>query len=296
MMRLLIGLLNLLPITWATAVTRGLGAFFYSVAGSRRKVVLRNLDTAYGDTIPSSEKEKIARQSFQHLLTSLMEFFRTPHLLKDAKERFAFEGTEHLDRAFAKGHGVILVISHIGSWESLAFLPYLRGYPCSVIVREIKNRYVESWGRDMRKITGLHPIDRRNSIRPVLSELKKNHLVAILIDQWAGPDGLWMDFFKKPTSTTSIPARLASKTKAALIPAACLREDSGRYRIVIFPEVPLAQGESWEKDTTKSLNDWLEKLILKFPGQWIWAHKRWKDLSRYSLEKARTQETSSELN
>lgn len=288
-MRILIALMNLLPVAAATALTRFLGTVFYHAAGSRKRVVLRNLDTAYGSSISSSRKEKIARESFRHLLTSLMEFFRTPKLLADAQERFAFEGTEHLDCAFKKGNGVILVISHIGSWESLAFLPYLRKYPCSVIVREIKNPHVEKWSREMRKITGLHPIDRRNSIRPVLSELKKNHLVAVLIDQWAGPDGLWMNFFSKPTSTTSIPARLARKTQAALIPAACIRESAGRYRIMIFPEVPVAEGESWEKETTRTLNEWLEKLILKYPNQWIWAHKRWKSITRYSLEQAQTE-------
>ena len=95
-------------------------------------------------------------------------------------------------------------------------------------------------------------------------------------------DGLWIDFFGKPTSTTSVPARLALRTGAALIPAYCLREASGQYRICIKPEVPIEGGpQDAEKATTSQLNRLLEKEFLEHPEQWIWNHRRWKDYSRY---------------
>lgn len=278
---LLIGFLNLLPVTWVYAMSRFLGDAYFLFFPKRRKTVLENLDHAYGNSVSQEEKNKIARESIRNLTASLVDFFMTPATVKRAEENFEFEGTEHLDRAFERGHGVIFVISHLGSWEYLAFLPYLRKYPCSVVVRNIRNPYLEKWSRENRRITGLNPIDREKSVRRILTELKNNHLVAILIDQWAGPDGLWQKFFNKETSTTSVPARLAEKTKAALIPGYCLRMGAGKYKIVIHPEVPLAQGENWEADTTSALNRILEKEILKYPGQWTWAHRRWKDKSRY---------------
>lgn len=278
----LAGLMNLFPISFSTWFARRIGDFLFWSLPKRRKTALQNLETAYGNSISQERKKQIARESFRNFGTSIIELIRMPFMLREAKDRFAFEGTEHLDAAFQKGKGVILVISHLGSWEYLAFLPFLRGYPCSVIVRPVRNPYLYQWIQDLRKATQLHPIDRSKSIRTVLQELKQNHLVAILIDQWAGPDGLWIDFFGKPTSTTSVPARLASRTGAALVPAYCLREASGRYRICIKPEVPLeGEGEERERATTLKLNRLLEKEFLAHPEQWIWTHRRWKEYGRY---------------
>jgi Kdo2-lipid IVA lauroyltransferase/acyltransferase len=277
----LTAVLNAMPIERATAFSMALGDFLFLFATQKKKTAMENIDRVFGATMSRNEREELARHAFRNFATSLMEFFRMEPMLAEAKDRFEFEGTEHLDRAFAKNKGVIGVISHLGSWEYLAFLPYLRGYPCSVVVRDIKNPYLDKWIRDLRQATKLNPINRHRSIREILSELRKNHYVAILIDQWAGPDGLWLDFFNKPTSTTSVPARLAQKTGAALVPMHCLRTAPGKYKITIYPEIPLSAVKDWEADTTLVLNQILEKEILKAPEQWIWSHRRWKDITRY---------------
>lgn len=281
LVRVLTSLLNAMSIERATVFARALGDILYLFPSQKKRTAMDNIDRVFGTTLSRIDREKLVRETFRNFSTSLMEFFRMEPMLAEAKDRFEFEGTEHLDRAFAKNKGVIGVISHLGSWEYLAFLPYLRGYPCSVVVRDIKNPYLDTWIRGLRQATKLNPINRQNSIRQILSELRKNHYVAILIDQWAGPDGLWMDFFNKPTSTTSVPARLAEKTGAALVPMHCLRKAPGRYKITIYPEIPLSAVKDWEADTTQQLNRSLEKEILKAPDQWIWSHRRWKDYSRY---------------
>ncbi len=281
LVRLLTGILNAVSIEKATTFARGLGDFLFLFNSQKKKTALENIDRVFGATMSREDREKLARETFRSFSSSVMEFFRMYAMLPEAKERFEFEGTEHLDAAFAKGKGVIGVISHLGSWEYLAFLPYLRGYPCSVVVRDIKNPYLDKWIKGLRQATKLNPINRRSSIREILSELRKNHYVAILIDQWAGPDGLWLDFFNKPTSTTSVTARLAQKTGAALVPMHCLRKAPGQFKITIYPEVPVSGGADWEKDTTLALNRMLENEILKAPDQWIWSHRRWKDYSRY---------------
>ena len=241
---------------------------------------MENLTLAYGDSLSLEEKERIARESVRNFATSMMEFFRIPSLVTQVPPPFQFEGTEILDRAFAKGKGIIFVISHLGSWELLGFLPYLRGYPCSVVVREIRNLYIDRWIQALRTKTRLNPIPKKQSIREILSRLKQNQLVAILIDQWGGNEGLTVDFFGKLTSTTSIPARLAKKTGATLVPGYCLRLSDGRYKIVIKAEVPFESSRDQEAATTSKLNALLEQEILAQPEQWAWAHRRWKDTQK----------------
>ena len=111
-----------------------------------------------------------------------------------------------------------------------------------------------------------------------MRELRHNHGAAILIDQWAGPEGLWIDFFGRPTSTTSVPSRLANKTGCALVPAYCLRTSPGHYEIRICPEVSWDAGDKdWENQMTLRLNQILEKQIREHPEQWLWGHRRWKE-------------------
>jgi KDO2-lipid IV(A) lauroyltransferase len=269
--------INLFPISVSTWIARRLGEVIFLIIGSRRKIALRNLAIAFGDSKSERQRRQIALESFRHLATCLMEFFRLPGSITEVTKHVDIKGAEHLDRAFARGKGAVLVMSHLGPWEYLGFLTYLKKYPTTVLGRPIKNPYFYQWVKLLRKTVNLVYRDKTLGPRKLLSELRANHLVAITIDQWAGNEGLWIDFFDVPTSTVSLPARLAKRTGCALIPAYCIRVGSGRYEIHILPEVALATGDdNWVEEVTRELNRLLEEQISSFPEQWLWTHKRWK--------------------
>ncbi len=275
--RILRSVASLLPWAWIAALTRAVTGVVYRLYGSRRRIALRNLDRAYGKFLKRREKEAIARRSFQHIGLSLVEFFLMKKSMKTARADFKFSGLEHLKTAFARGKGVVLVISHLGSWENLSMLPYLTAHRWSVVVKRIKNPHVDRDFNRLRRAAKLTPIYKKGSVRPVLKQLRANHGVAILIDQWAGPEGLWQDFFGHATSTTDIPARLAKKMGSALIPAYCIRRGDHAFEIQIHPELPKdKQANLSVPAITKKLNEGLEAQIRKYPDQWFWGHKRWK--------------------
>lgn len=279
LLRLLAFLINLFPVTWSTWLAHRAGDVIFFLIPSRKKIALANLEIAYGSFLTAERKEKIAVEGIRNFAVSLLEFFRIPSTLKEAKDCFEFEGLDHLEQAFAKKRGVIFVVSHLGSWEYLEFLFYLTGYACSVIVRNTRNLYIFSWIQSLRRKTTVNPLPKKGSIRTVLSELRKNNLVAVLIDQF-DREGLPVPFFGHPAWTTALPARLARKTGAALVPGYCLRTAPGKYKFIIRPEVPLAEGENWEFKTTKKLNELFEKEISQCPEQWIWTHRRWKEFKK----------------
>ncbi len=277
--RILIIFANLSPLSASHWIAKRIGDLSFLVMVKRRKVALSNISRVYGDSLSETKKKKIARHSFENVALSILELFTIPKILKSASTRFQIKGTEHLDAAFAKGKGAIWVISHLGSWEYLAFLPHFKHYSCSVVVKALKNPYVNCELNQFRKMTGLNPIVKDNAAKEVLYEIKKNHLVSILIDQWAGAEGIETTFFGNSTSTTSIPARIAKRTGCALIPAYCIRKSLGQYEIEVKPEV-LVKGDSeaWEFETTQELNRLLEDEIHKYPEQWMWGHRRWKSI------------------
>ena len=245
----------------------------------KRKTALDNIDLVFKDAKTKTEKINLAKKAFSHIAISIVEFFRISNFMKKSAGRVNFSGLNHLDDALKKGNGIVLVISHVGSWEYLAFLPFLKKYKCSVIVKSTRNKYLFKLIQFFREMTELKPIEKNSSVREIFKELKANNVVAILIDQWAGNEGIKADFFGVPTSTTSIPARLAIKTKAALVPAYCFRLGREKFEIVIKPAIKFETiHEGSEKEITEALNRQLEKEIVAHEEQWIWGHRRWKPL------------------
>ena len=276
-LRAAMALINFFPISVSIWITRRIGDIMFLILPSRRRVALENLTIAFGNSKSDSEKRRLALESFRHLITSFMEFFRLPKFVKVSAKHVRFKNTKCLDRALAKGKGAILVMSHLGCWEYLGFLVYLKKYPTTILARAIRNPYIDRWVKNLRKTVNLKHSDKDLNPRWIFSELRQNHCVGIAIDQWAGNEGLWIDFFATPTSTTSLPADMAKRTGCAIVPIYCIRVASGEYEILVEPEVPVKEDENnWVENATKELNYRLEKNIRAFPEQWMWTHKRWK--------------------
>lgn len=277
LVRAMMTLINIFPIRVSAWIAERIGDVMFLVMARRREIALDNLTLAFGNSLSGKEKRQIALGSFRHLATSIMEYFRLPKFVKGSAGNVRLSGTGNLDRAFQRGKGAILVMSHLGPWEYMVFLSYLKKYPTTVLGRPVRNPYFYRWIRSLRKMMELNYSDKTLGAREILTELKNNHLVAITIDQWAGNEGIWTYFFNVSTLTTSLPARLAQRTGAALIPAFCIRTASGQYEIRVQPPVSLEpQGADWVKRVTERLNHLLEQEIRAYPEQWTWTHKRWK--------------------
>ena len=65
----------LMPRCTVLALARFVGAGIYTCSGRNRRVGLANLDIAFGDTKPPTEKKKILRRSIQHFTLSLLDLF-----------------------------------------------------------------------------------------------------------------------------------------------------------------------------------------------------------------------------
>lgn len=273
-----IGLLRLLPLTWTDWIVRRAAGLGFLLLARRREIALSNLDIAFGDSLEARRKTQIARQAFESMALGAAELFLVKKLLRDEPKHFEIIGKDHLDRAFARGKGIVLAVSHIGSWELLSVLSrFIAPHRASVIVKEIRNPFLDAAVNRMRRRTEVHPLAKDTSIRTTFAELRGNGIVAILIDQWAGPEGAWIDFFGCPTSTTTLPERIARKTGSAVLPAYCVRTGIGRFEIRIHEEIPLApENPQGEAATARKLNRFFEGVIRSHPEQWTWGHNRWK--------------------
>ena len=275
----LAALFRLLPIGVSLAIGMGVGWFAYSVLSIRRKVMLANLAQAFPQK-PVKERNRIARRCFMHYGGMAAEFALLPKLNRKYLEKYIeIRGREFVDRVLQEGKGGFVISGHFGNWEIMGGGSATLGYPVTYVATSQSNPLVDKMMDDYRKALGIEIWKRREAVKGVLKSLRNNRFVAILIDQDARRDCVFVDFFGKQAATHRGAAVFHLKTGAPLIFSYCTRIKGPYYRIT-FEEVPLnlSGGSKDEqiREITQTLTTMLEDKIREHPEQWFWMHKRWK--------------------
>ena len=275
------GTIRVLPMGAAIAAGTLLGRAFHAFDGTHRRLALQNLEAAFPSR-PAAERAAIARDMFAHfgrLLTVLLKFstLRPEQMLA----RVEFEGDERVRAAHALGRGVLLFTGHFGYWEINALVHALQLNPIAVLARPLDNRRLHDLLEQVRGRTGNSVIYRRGAVRRVLRALAANQAVAVLIDQHIQTaDAVYVDFFNRPAATTSALAALALRTGAPVIPVFALPLPGGRFRMVYEHAVDPPRNDHPDalRDFTQRCTDVLEMYVRRYPGLWLWMHRRWRDV------------------
>ncbi|MDI6739782.1 MAG: lysophospholipid acyltransferase family protein [Candidatus Edwardsbacteria bacterium] len=269
---------NLLPLNAALGFGAALGSFGYFL-GMRKNVALENLRQSFPEK-PEIERTGIAEALYRNLGKNLIELLRfknrTP---SDIRATVAFDGEEHFKTVLARGRGAILVSGHFGNWEMYAAAIASAGYPFSVVVYPQHNVWVDGMLNRLRQDKGIEIIYKRNAAKDVLRALKANRLVTMLSDQDAGSDGVFVEFFGRPASTTRGPALFACKTGVPIITGVIVREPDGKHRGIINPPLYADQSADREQEIkrlTQQFTAILEGFVRQYSDHWYWVHKRWK--------------------
>jgi len=274
--------LAVLPLSWALKAGEILGLLVFSLWKSRGRIARENLISAVSShAIKISEPvEKIIRDNFENLGKSFIEVIKIYFGLgKAIIDSVVMEGEENLRAAKAKNRGVIFITGHCGNWELLAIASSVKLSDLSIVARPLNNPYLNSLVEKARKKYGNDVIYKKGALKPIIQTLKNNGVVGILMDQAVlAEEGYVIDFLGRGAWTTKMPALIARKTGAAVLPAFIHREAEG-HKIIIYPEVELSQGDNTEhavKEDTSKFSRFIEEYIKEHPSEWLWIHRRWK--------------------
>ena len=190
------------------------------------------------------------------------------------------EGLQHYRAAMEKGRGVLVITAHLGNWELLPVVADRAIIPLNVVYRPLDFMPLELFFRHLRTRFGGKLIPRRQAMLKIVRALRKREVVAILLDQSADwYDGVWVDFFGKPTCTSFGAAMIALKTRSPVVPVFLYREDNG-FRAVFDEAIPLVDTGDKRSDidsNTLNYSQAIEKGIRRHAEQWFWVHQRWKN-------------------
>jgi KDO2-lipid IV(A) lauroyltransferase len=277
----LLSAINLIPLKLRIWLFEGLGQLVYALDGRHRRIAARNLTIAFGAG-NRRERTKIVRSVFRNLGRVLAEFSFIPRLNEQNFHRYvSVEGQENFHRAHEKGKGVLFLTAHFGNWEWMAAaFPLLFHRPCYVIVRPLDIRFLDAVVERLRTWTGNCTVPKQRSMGRILNLLKEGKVVGVLLDQnVAWQEGVFVDFFGELACTNIGMALLALRTGAPVLPAFSIRQEDGRYRVIIEPEIPLIRSGDKEADVernTELFTRVIERYVREYPDHWFWLHQRWK--------------------
>jgi KDO2-lipid IV(A) lauroyltransferase len=281
LVRAVIGLLGLLPLTWASALGAAVGSVAAVLARGERRKALAGLARAFPEK-PEAERLALMRACFRHLGRMALELVCVRQL--DARiddwVEWPAESRQAFDDALARKKGVVFVTGHVGNWELLARRAGLAGYPVFTIAREASDPRTTALIERFRGSGGVRPIWRgkgASAAKEMLRALKAGAFLGLLIDQDTKVQSVWVPFFGHPAKTPRAAADLALRTGAAVLTGFCHRVAPHRYRIVMREvSPPEGDGEALVTALTAKLTQGIEAAIREHPEQWVWMHERWK--------------------
>lgn len=265
-----------LPLAAAYAAAERLADSFYFAARTRRKYALVNLRIAYPD-LPDRELGEIARRSCGHLARNLVDLARSELWSRDrVLEHVAFRNVHHVEQALARGRGVLALIPHLGNFELAKRAAPIAKFPLSVVLRPFNNRkiYAQFEAEDQR--AGVIAIPHRNGTFQIMRTLRSNRAVAVLNDQYTRRGhGVMAPLFGVRCSTSPGVALLALRTGTPVIPCYTVRDGFDHHVFTFEPAIdPPARCDVTE--FTAAHNGALERIIRRYPDQWLWMHRRFR--------------------
>jgi len=269
----LIGLLPF-PLLWAVGMI--LGHLAYFLAGSRRRVALRNLEICFPE-VPECERRRYAVKHFGYLGVAAF----TQGLIWGASRRrlariVKFRHLEYFCEPHEQGRNLIVMVPHFVGLELGAAAFTALVHPGMYMYQKIRNPVIDAEMRRGRMRFGSASVERHDDLRGVVREIRKGTPFYYLPDQDPGRRGIFVPFCGIAASTVPMLGRFARMGDALVLSAYVRYLPWGRGLEVIF-EPPLESFPTGDQEADAALmNRAIEDHLHTMPEQYFWAHRRFK--------------------
>jgi lauroyl/myristoyl acyltransferase len=260
------------PRRSAQALARWIAKLHYRFSTKDRTAVINNLRqiTQSGDGL-----EEKAKEVFRNFHLYLVDFFLMYRTVTDrfVEEKVVFRGRENLDRALARGKGVIVLTAHLGNWELGAAVMARIGHPVAAVALPHQERRINELFDRQRKNYGVDIIPTNAAVRRCIQALRKNRCLALVGDRDFGLDGEPLPFLGRPTRIPKGAAFFALRTGATILPSFIIPTGDGRYELAfhdpILPPVSPPSEDAAMVELMRSYVAVIEREIRRHPTHWL---------------------------
>jgi lauroyl/myristoyl acyltransferase len=259
-----------LPRPISRSLSVAVGELGYRLCHSRRAALLRNLEAI---TQEKRQRNILCRSCFHNFLRMLHDFTdcaeggaaRVNSLM--VKRR----GFQFLEAGRSTGKGILLITGHLGAWELGGMVLASDGFPVNVVTMAEPTQELNEWRQKYRQRFGIKTItvgSDKFAFVEIIQALRRNELVAMLIDRPYLNSGVQVRFFEHPTLFSSAAAHIWQHTQASVIPAFVLQLAPGQYGCYAYPPIDMAASRTVEENSQLVANVF-QAIIREFPEQWF---------------------------
>jgi KDO2-lipid IV(A) lauroyltransferase len=264
-----------LPFRLQMMLGNALGHFL-RMARRRRFITGVNLELAFPD-LKFEERQHLSKKVFASIGKGLIEtaitWFGTDRKIRTLVD---INGLENLKAASKTGQGIILLGSHFVPIE-ICGRRLGQDFPFDTTYKPTGNPAFEyvMHHRRAKIYGGAIPV---TDMRKIVKTVKNGGTVWYAPDQNYGLKGsAFVPFFGIATATTMGTSKIARMANALVVPTFTIRhpEDNG-YTLHILPHLEDFPTDNAEADTARVIK-LIEEWVDKYPDQYLWAHRRFKD-------------------
>jgi KDO2-lipid IV(A) lauroyltransferase len=269
--------LGLLPYPVLWALGTGFGYPGYYLAGSRRRVALRNLEICFPDLTPG-ERRRLLRRHFGYLGEAALGQGLILGATRGRLQRLVqVVNRERIDACIAEGRPVIVLVPHFVGLElgGAAFTALV--HSGIYMYQRLRDPVIDAQVLRARTRFGSRSTERQEDLRGLVREIKGGTPFFYLPDQNAGRrQGVFVPFCGLAASTVPMLSRFARLTGALVIPTYARYLPWGRGLELIFdPPLEPFPGDDPVADTAL-MNRVIEARMRTMPEQYFWVHRRFK--------------------
>jgi KDO2-lipid IV(A) lauroyltransferase len=184
--------------------------------------------------------------------------------------------TQHPTReALARGRGVVSLTAHLGNWTLAGRALAVLGRPVHVVMAPETDPAVGAL-RDRDAWPGVRVVRLTSPVVAVdlVAALRRGEVVAFQLDRALGGRGdVPVPFLGAPAAFPLGPFLAAAAAGAPVVPAFCLLETDGRYRLAVEPALPVVRGE--ERAALHAAVGVLEHRVRSHWDQWFNFYDVW---------------------
>lgn len=267
--------LSILPYPLVARLGSAIGAALYAVPSRRKQVVLVNLRLCFPEKT-ELERQTLAKAHFRHVVRSYLErgiqWFGSARAIEDIvqiESKIDLEDTNAPPTIFMGFHFVGIEVG---------CMRYSMQLPVASLFTPMSNRRLCDLARRQRGRFGAEMIERATSARKVIGILRSGKPVMLAADMDHGiENSVFVPFFGVPACTLTSISRLAKLGRARVVPFVTeVLPDFKGYKLSIFEPLEGFPSES-DTDDAARMNAFLEAQILRFPDQYYWVHRRFKN-------------------
>ena len=197
-----------------------------------------------------------------------------------------------LRRAAVLGRGVVVATAHTGNWDlsACAAAQWLAdegsGARLHVVTKRLSWRALDRYWQRLRAERGVRIADEGGAAAYVRAALHAGDVTALMTDQVPERDSgiATLPFLGAPALHDLGPALLAARSRAPLLVVFGHREPDGHHRLALAlaldPEE--LRGRGAIASATGKIAAALEVFVRAHPEQWLWLHRRWKNVNAAS--------------